>query len=94
MGLAQGRVGEVVRWTDGEREKFFSYSFDTIDCPSEGLVRGWSSSFDRGCYEGRSFFFTISGKNPAHHHLFRTLAENCDFFQFLVHKKIPRPQVT
>lgn len=34
------------------------------------------------------------GRTPAHHHLFRTLAENCDFFQFLVHKKIPRPQVT
>ena len=27
MGLAQGRVGEVVRWTDGEREKLFFLFF-------------------------------------------------------------------
>lgn len=32
VGLAQGRAGEVVRWTDGQRQKlFFSTLFDTND---------------------------------------------------------------
>ena len=29
-GLAQGRVGEVVRWTDGEREKLFFLLYMTL----------------------------------------------------------------
>ena len=78
VGLTQSGVGEVIRWTDGEREKLF-FLFDTVGCPSEGLVKGWNSTSDGGCCKGRAFL-PFLGRILARHYLFRTLAENYDFF--------------
>ena len=64
VGWAQGRVGEVVRWTDGQREKlYFFYLTPKAAKQKEGLVRDGNSSSGRDPCEPRAFFVICFGKN-------------------------------
>lgn len=57
MGLTQGRVGQVIRWTDGERELFF---YLALLAAHQKAWLGVGTAHWTGAVVRKDFLFTIS----------------------------------